>query len=55
MNDLKPPVHGDEGTHAVCNARLKTEGEQATCCFCNPHQDCEIYNPLAVSSNPNNQ
>lgn len=45
MNDLKPFEHGSEGTHSTCRVRLKREGQQATCCFCDPHVDCTINNP----------
>lgn len=31
----------DEGSHACCNARLKTEGGQARCCTCEPHDGCD--------------
>ena len=43
MNDLKPFKHADEGegsTHSVCQNRLKKEGGKATCCHCNPHENC---------------
>ena len=40
MNDLKPFQHGEEGTHSVCKNRLKKEGGKATCCVCNPHENC---------------
>lgn len=36
--------HGDEGTHSCCNQRLAKEGGNATCCFCDPHEDCEFKN-----------
>lgn len=42
MNDVKPFTHGDEGTHYVCATRLKQEGGEAHCCYCVPHEGCEI-------------
>lgn len=42
MSDLKPFVHGEEGTHYCCNARIKAEGGKALCCECNPHEGCEL-------------
>lgn len=33
--------HGQDGTHYVCNDRLKKEGGEAKCCGCNPHRGCK--------------
>lgn len=44
MSDITPFVHGEEGTHSCCNKRLKEEGGKAKCCFCSPHEDCELSN-----------
>lgn len=41
-DDVKPFVHGEEGTHSACDRRLKAEGDQAKCCYCSPHKDCEL-------------
>lgn len=41
MSDLKPFVHGEEGTHSACNTRLKEDGGKARCCSCVPHDGCE--------------
>jgi len=32
-----------EGTHYVCDKRLKEEGGEAICCGCNPHEDCNLF------------
>lgn len=32
----------DHETHNVCNERLAREGGSATCCDCNPHDDCTL-------------
>lgn len=29
-------------THCVCDKRLKEECGKATCCYCNPHEGCDI-------------
>ena len=50
MNDLKPFVHGEEGTHYVCDNRLKEEGGKAICCECNPHEDCDMNNKKEVDN-----
>lgn len=42
MNDLKPFKHGEEGTHTACDARLKAEGLKTRCCYCVPHDGCEM-------------
>lgn len=42
MSDLKPFKHGSEGTHSACDARIEAEGGKATCCYCNPHEGCEL-------------
>jgi hypothetical protein len=42
VSDVKPFVHGEEGTHSACDRRLKAEGGQAKCCYCSPHKDCEL-------------
>jgi len=41
MDDLKPFVHGQEGTHWACQNRMKKEGGKATCCECKPHKGCD--------------
>lgn len=46
MNDLRPYRHGDEGvgsTHIACQNRLEKEGGKATCCECNPHENCNLH------------
>ena len=40
--ELKPFKHGEENTHCCCDKRLKEEGGQARCCYCNPHNDCKL-------------
>lgn len=30
----------DHETHNACNQRLTREGGSATCCYCDPHDDC---------------
>ncbi len=42
MSDIEPFKHGDEGTHHVCHTRLKTEGGEAQCCECVPHDNCDL-------------
>lgn len=32
-------------THTACGLRILREGGEATCCYCNPHEDCEINEP----------
>lgn len=44
--DLKVPVsepkkHSGE-THICCSARFEKEGGQARCCYCVPHEGCEL-------------
>lgn len=34
--------HGQEGTHTVCDTRLKNDGGKALCCYCMPHQGCDL-------------
>lgn len=34
--------HGDEGTHFVCDKKLKEEGGNAKCCGCFPHEGCDL-------------
>lgn len=29
-------------THWCCNRRLKSEGPDATCCECDPHNECGV-------------
>jgi hypothetical protein len=29
-------------THTCCNARLAKEGGKARCCYCVPHEGCEL-------------
>ena len=41
MNDLKQFQHGEEGTHWVCEKRLKKEGSKSRCCECETHEDHE--------------
>src|ERR1700690_1009988 len=33
-------VHGEEGTHYACDARIKEMGGKAQCCGCFPHNGC---------------
>lgn len=42
FDDLKPFEHGEEGTHSCCSKRLSKEGGKARCCYCVPHEGCEI-------------
>lgn len=35
-------------THNVCDNRLKKEGGKATCCECNPHDDCSLEQQRAT-------
>lgn len=44
-SDLKPFIHGEEGTHAVCKVRLKAFGAKAPCCICFPHDGCDLTSP----------
>lgn len=48
MSDLKPFVHGEEGTHSVCNARLAAEGGKSRCCYCRPHKGCDFDAPQSA-------
>lgn len=32
-------------THLACNKRIKEMGGKAQCCYCVPHENCEINNP----------
>jgi len=34
-------MHNSE-THTACNARIKKEGGQSKCCYCDPHEGCEL-------------
>lgn len=34
--------HGEEGTHSVCDARLRAERGDAMCCVCVPHDNCSL-------------
>lgn len=45
-SDLEQFEHGDEGTHAICRARLEMFGGSGKCCSCYPHEGC-----TAVESN----
>lgn len=31
-----------DDTHTACNARIKKEGGNARCCYCEPHEGCEL-------------
>ncbi len=37
MNDLKPHVHGEEGTHAACQEMIDKNGGAVVCCQCTGH------------------
>ena len=46
MDDLKQFQHGEEGTHCVCEKRLKKEGSKSRCCECETHEDCELIEEI---------
>jgi len=52
MKDLKPFEHGEEGTHTCCKPRLKKEGGKARCCYCVPHEGCEMKEKIKKVSKP---
>lgn len=39
LNDLLEFRHGSEGTHWACI--VKMQRPEATCCACDPHEDCK--------------
>ena len=41
--ELKGMKHGHEGTHSVCDVRLKKGGGKARCCICEPHDECKLF------------
>ena len=46
MDDLKQFQHGEEGTHCVCEKRLKKEGSKSRCCECETHEDCGLIEEI---------
>lgn len=41
-----------EHTHSACMPRIEAEGEHTQCCFCRPHDDCElnprVFNKVSI-------
>lgn len=37
-------------THTACDKRIKKEGDKTRCCYCVPHEGCELNKPQPTVS-----
>lgn len=40
-------LEGEHETHTACNSRIKNEGGKSRCCYCVPHENCDLSKPVS--------